>query len=132
IAVENVKGAGWSGAGIDVRSTFVPGTFKLDGKLARLEVDRGWPLYPQLQQVFPPVESPWTWKDIIARVDVHATGGVIQQITARDPIQTWRLRGDWVRDGRMSGMLSVGAARAKSFALNGEKGLLAVEEVAAR
>lgn len=128
-----IKGAGWGGTAMSVKSKYLPGVFTLDARAKEMFADETWPQFPQLKSVWPQAVSPVKWRDVQSKLDIQRSGGVIHSVTASETSkdQAWRFKGAWVRDGEFTGLLSVGlgsGARPKNFALRGEKGVLVVND----
>ncbi len=128
--VEQITGSGWSVAGLKIKSRYSPGVFHLEGRALEASLNPPWKGYAQLQAVRPETDDTVMWRDVQAKGDIQASGGVIQSVTGVDfeSKQPWRLKGSWVRDGEFNAVLAIGAAKPKNFALTGEKGVLNVQE----
>lgn len=128
--LDQVGGIGWSAEGVRVKSHYTPGVFHLEARALEGKLLPNWRAYPQLQVVRPETDGPVVWKGVQAKVDIQAGGGLIHYVTAteEDQKQTWRLKGNWVRDGEFNAVLAVGAAKPKNFVLSGERGVLNVQE----
>jgi hypothetical protein len=127
--LEALAGSGWTGEAISVKSRYSSGIFHLDGKIDRVSVTPDCVLYSQLHDVYPQAEGEVRWRDVAAKVDIHANGGTIPlaQATLEGPTHpVWKLKGSWIRDGEFNAGLSTG--KGKTFSLNGEKGDLRVLE----
>lgn len=129
-AASDLRGAGWRGEGLEVKSRYIPGSFQVEARAARMTADSAWRFYPQLRVIRPALSEAISWKDLSARMEILRNGGTLNTFAAHEAgVGTpWRARGNWVRDGVFSGTLLVGVTDQQIFALRGEKGGLNVHE----
>lgn len=128
--LEGVTGIGWAAQGVRVKSRYSPGVFHLEGRALEGRLEPEWSAYSQLQTVRPETQGPVAWRDVQAKIDIQANGGLIHSVsgTEVEAKQPWRLKGSWVRDGEFNAVLAIAGAKTKNFALSGEKGVLTVHE----
>jgi hypothetical protein len=129
-----VKGEGWSGEGIRVRSRYSPGLFALEGQIGRLEINNQWKYFPPIQERVLPGASRMAFKDVRSKVEVRQSGGEILAWTALDELtgRAWRGRGGWQRDRDLVAVVSgTVLGKPKNFSIRAEKGLLMVDEQSA-
>lgn len=120
-----IRGNGWQALNVSVHSRFKANVFGVEARAASMQIDSKWVAYPQVKSINPSVGNEVVWKDGQAKLDIKESGGVVHSASAIEETRKnipWKIKGNWVRDGDLIGILNVGhGSKPPTFVVRGEK-----------
>lgn len=134
MTLQEITGLGWRAEDTRVKSFFRPGKFTVETATKRIVVTPSWRYYSSLKGIAAEGANEAVWRDVVAKMDIAKSGGQIHSATAilDDGAQPWSAKGQWVRDGELTGTVRVGrGSRPSIYSVRGEKGALNVSRASA-
>ncbi|MGE4132645.1 MAG: hypothetical protein AB7F86_13460 [Bdellovibrionales bacterium] len=123
----SISGPGWKGDRLVLQSQYAPQTFKISAQIAQVDIDPNWSYLAQARGLRPSLPETVELKDVRAKINVRKTGGEIGSLIGFDRTsgKSWRLKGNWLRDGDFIATLTLPDTR--NLPLRASKGVLSLD-----